>query len=149
MKPHITWILIVDGERARLLQNLGPGKGLSRAINGEFFYDTRATRDLGTDKPGRSFESASAARHAYEPKVDWHRAEKQVLCKEMAKIVNQGALEKSYERLVLIAPPQILGDLRQMLDDHAKSKIIGEMDKDLTHIPDKEIPKHLENIILL
>ena len=28
MKPTRTWILIADGARARILENLGPGKGV-------------------------------------------------------------------------------------------------------------------------
>jgi protein required for attachment to host cells len=149
MKPHITWILVADGERARVLQNLGPGKGLSAAMNGEFFQNLSPSRALGTDRPGRAFESASVARHAYEPRTDFHRAQKQTLCKQMAEMLNRGAREKSYERLVLVVPPQILGELRQFLDDHAKNRIIGEVKKDFTHLAIHDLPKHLDGVVVL
>ncbi len=33
MKPIITWIVIADGAHARVLENAGPGKGLSSLDN--------------------------------------------------------------------------------------------------------------------
>lgn len=148
MKPHITWILIVDGERGRILQNEGPGKGLA-LLDGGHFHNLPPARDLRSDKPGRAFESGNAARHAYSPRMDLHRAEKLVLCKEMAKILNKASMNKKYERLVLVAPPQMLGDLRHCLEDHVKEKIIGEVTKDLTRMADHDIADHLGDVVAL
>jgi protein required for attachment to host cells len=39
MKKRVTWIIVADGSRARVLANDGPGKGLRPAITGEFHHD--------------------------------------------------------------------------------------------------------------
>ena len=39
MKKKVTWIIVADGSRARVLANDGPGKGLRPAIAGEFHHD--------------------------------------------------------------------------------------------------------------
>ena len=59
MKPITTWILIADGEHARFLLNKGPGKGLEDAPIADVEVDIPPSRELVTDKPGRSFDRAS------------------------------------------------------------------------------------------
>jgi protein required for attachment to host cells len=68
------------------------------------------------------------------PRVDWHRFEKTRFAQEMAGILEKAALGDSMDRLVLVAPPQVLGDLRQALGSHGKSKLAGEVNKDLTNL---------------
>ena len=48
MKKKVTWIIVADGSRARVLANDGPGKGLRPAIAGEFHHDAPPTHLLGT-----------------------------------------------------------------------------------------------------
>jgi protein required for attachment to host cells len=45
--------------------------------------------------------------------------------------------------IVVIAPPRVLGELRQELSAKAKGKVKGELDKDLTRHPLPEIEKAL------
>jgi hypothetical protein len=70
MKPTRTWILIADGARARVVENLGPGKGVSEVAGMEFSQPAERNRDIMSDRPGRSFESADNARHGMEPPSD-------------------------------------------------------------------------------
>lgn len=149
MKPHVTWILVADAEKARIWVNLGPGKGLELHSKGDFSQETHKAEKIGSDKPGRAFESASTARHAYQPKIDLHRAEKRNFSKGVVDILNRGALEKSFERLILVAPPQLLGDIRQFLNEHAKARIVGELAKDLTHIPVRDLPGYIDRIVVV
>jgi NhaA family Na+:H+ antiporter len=50
---------------------------------------------------------------------------------------------KSFDKLVLIAPPKMLGDLRAQLDKSVLPHIIGSLSKDLTHLSAGEIMIHL------
>ena len=38
MQKKVTWILVADGARARVLMNDGIGKGLQAAVNGEMVH---------------------------------------------------------------------------------------------------------------
>ena len=141
MKPTITWILIADGAHARLLANRGPGKGVEQleAING----DHRPDSELVRDGLGRSFESVGDTRHAIEPKIDPHRELKRDFAKHLAMVLAQGLADKSYDRLVLVAPPSALGDLRAALSEPVKHAVYAELDKDLVRTPTAELAQHL------
>jgi protein required for attachment to host cells len=143
MKKKVTWILVADGARARILKNEGPGKGLQPAVDEEFHHELPRTHEMGTERPGRVHESANAARHAMENPVDWHRFEKEKFAKEMAKILDKAGAGGAFDRLVLVAPPKTLGDLRGALAAATRKKVTGELDKDLTQITLGELPEHL------
>lgn len=141
-----TWILIADGAKARLLERLGSKPALTPASHKCFIEaeSREPSRDLGADRPGRVHESADVMRHAMEPRVDWHRYAKEQFAKSVAESLEKAALKKKYDALVLVAPPQALGDLRASLGQHATALLAGEVAKDLTNVPDHEILAHLE-----
>lgn len=148
-KRITTWILVADGARARILANEGPGKGLAPVVDKEFPTSRTPTREIGADRPGRTFESADGARHAMEPRVDWHRFEKGQFARKMADIVERAAGRQAFDRLVLVAPPQTLGDLRTALGRQARERLAGELNKDLTQVPIHDLPAHLDAVIRL
>jgi len=149
MQKKVTWILVADGARARVLRNEGVGKGLQSALNGEMVHDLPPTRELGTDRPGRAQQRGTGSRHAIQPHVDWHRFEKEKFSKEMASLIDSAAERGAFHRLVLIAPPRTLGDLRAALGQKARSLVLAEIDKDLTHVTIQELPDHLTRVVAL
>ena len=142
------WIIVADGTRARILANEGPGSGLRDISNMDFVSDNRKSRDIVSDRPGRS-EGGTRDRHAIEPRVDSHQYEKQRFAKEMAKRINDACLRGEFDSLILVAPPQTLGELRNALDKSALSKVSVELDKDLTKVAIHDLPKHFEGVIRL
>ena len=50
-------------------------------------------------------------------------------------------------RVSLVAAPKTLGDLRELLPATVKKKISAEIDKDLTNLPERDLPKHLEGVL--
>ncbi|MDX1483018.1 MAG: host attachment protein [Alphaproteobacteria bacterium] len=148
VKPT-TWIVICDGARGRVLVNRGKGTGLNEISNSEDEDARTPTRDLGADRPGRTYDSGGRGRHAMVPPVDWHRFEKEQFAKSMAEIVNSAALENRFDRVVLVAPPRVLGDLRQALKPQVKEKLAGEIGKDLTQVAVHDLGEHLGDLVRL
>jgi protein required for attachment to host cells len=147
-QKHTTWVVVADGARARILANEGPGSGLVPVFARE--QDLPKTRELGADRPGRSFSSMqSGTRSAMEPRVDWHQFEKQKFARSMAKLLDDARTKQAFDRLVLVAPPTTLGELRATLDKHTQALIAGEVAKDLTRHAVDEIPSHLDGVIRL
>lgn len=144
-----TWILIADGARARLLVNEGPGKGIRPLEARENPHMHDRTRDLGTERPGRVVESVGGARHGMEPRVDWHTWEKHLFAKSLADSLNAAAAAGKFDRLVLVAPPQSLGELRAALNKKAKEKVHAEINKDLTHLPDRDLAAPLGEVMAI
>ncbi len=147
MKAKTTWVLIADGARARLLQTTGWEHGLEPASSVDFIADHRPTREIGAERPGRVHESADSTRHAMAPRVDWHQFEKHLFAKEMAAMLNMARARGEFDRLVLVAPPATLGDLRKELDKPTAALVFAELDKDLTHVAVHDLKGHLEKIM--
>lgn len=142
-----TWVLVADGARARMLLAKGRGQGLEPVAEAEWRPSREPTRELGTDKPGRAFESASPGlRHAMEPKVAWQRFEKARFAREVAEMLAEAARREAFDAIVIVAPPQALGDLRAILDAAVAARITAEIPKDLTNVPLHDLPRHLAEV---
>lgn len=149
MKPTTTWILIADGAHARLFANHGPGKGIEAVEGGVINGDHRPDDELVRASAGRTFESVGETRHAIAPKTDPHRELKRTFAEHLAELMDRKFAAKAFDRLVIVAPPKALGDLRAALSDHLKPHIYAELDKDLVKTPTAELPEHLGAVMAI
>lgn len=136
MKPTVTWVLVADGKRGQLYRNDGPEHGLERVPDGSFESDLPPTHAGAaiSERPGRVQESASSSRHGVEPRVDLRRALKTAFAATLAEKLDAALARGACQRLVLVAPPRILGDLREHLSPRGRAAVAGEINKDLTHL---------------
>ncbi len=142
-KTEKTWILLADGEHARVVVPT-PERQFRTITSIDSATAHHRSSDLGTDRPGRSFESASPTRHAIAPKTDPHRAAKEDFVHALAEQMNDAAAEGQYDRLVLVAPAHALHGLHDALDGLAASRLGGVLAKDLVKVPDGDLGGHLE-----
>jgi len=147
MKPTRTWVLIADGARARVLENDGPGRGLTSVEEHVFASDHSATHDLVSDREGRSFSSHGHGRSAYEAHTDPHRELKCKFAQLLAKVLARGLEHGSYDRLIMVASPVTLGDLRAAISTPVRAKVAGEVAQDLTKLPNAEVAEHLKHVL--
>jgi len=147
MKPVRTWILIADGARARVVLNDGPGHGLRDIDALQFEADTPPARDIMADRPGRTFDSGGDGRHAMEPASDPARARKRAFLDEVASVIDAKLSRKAFDRLIVVAPPAALGDLRASLSAQVKKTVTAEIDKDLTKIKTRDLDSHLKDVL--
>lgn len=149
MKSVRSWIVVADGAHARILENNGPGKGLTPLTAEEANRKPKPSREIDADRPGRSHDRMGPGRHAMEPPSDAHRTEKRRFAENLAQRLNTAILQKRYDRLILVAPAKTLGDLRQALSKEAAACVQGELAKDLTPIADRDLAAHLNDVIAL
>jgi protein required for attachment to host cells len=147
MKPVRTWVLVADGSRARVLENLGPGKGLHQVPATDEAWQLPANRDILADRPGRSHESHGNARHAIEPRSDPHRDLKRAFAVHLIGELEQRHAAHHFDRLVLVAPPEMLGNLRAGMPKKLAAIVSGELNQDLTHVATNEIGSHLAKVL--
>lgn len=137
------WVLVGDGRRALFLVNHGDPDLLDLRVL-SFREDVNPpTREQGSDAPGRAFPAAGSGSRSSVENTDWHELEKEHFAASVAKTINAAAESGELSEIVIVAPPRVLGDLRHELSPKAKSKVKGELDKDLTHHPVPEIEKAL------
>ena len=149
MKPTRTWILVADGGGARILEALGKGHGLHEISGSESRVENAPSHELGRDRPGRVHESVGATRHAIEPRRDPHKALETLFADQLATMLGKYAAAAAFDRLVIVAPPAMLGDLRKVMPPEVRKTIIAEIDKDLTKVPNVEISTHIADVVAL
>ena len=148
-KKLTTWIVLADGARARILENTGPGTGLVELEEWESAKARKPTHELGTERPGRGHESATAGRHAITPHADWQEMEKVNFTNELAQYLKRHGDAGKFDQLILAAPPRALGELRKSIDSATAERVKSEINKDLTKTPIIEVGSHLRDAIHL
>lgn len=137
-----TWIMVADAARAQLFQSEGAREPIEPIECLENPNAHLRDQDLVSDKPGRSIESVGGSRHA-EDRLDHHRADKAAFARRIAEYVERGAADGKFDKLVLVAPPQMLGDLRSALGEQSQARVIHEIAKDLTKLPTAKLQEQL------
>ncbi len=134
--------LIADGEHARFV-----GADADNVLRTERSFDSArahlASHDLGSDRPGRSFESATPGSHGVAPRHDPHQLEKAKFAHFVAGELAIHAGEAAFDRLVLVAPSHCLREIEDALDPRTAVMVIGRLAKDLVKTPDHELSPHL------
>jgi protein required for attachment to host cells len=138
---HGDWVFVGDGRKALLLRNEGDPDLLDLRRIEVLEDDNPPSREQGTEKPGRTTMQVGP-RSAIEA-TDWHAVEEERFAAAVAERLNRAAEENRFEHIVIAAPPRILGELRREYSKKLQSRILAEIDKDLTHHTFPEIAKVL------
>lgn len=141
--PHDAVVFIGDGRKALFLRNAGDERFLDLRTERVFADDNPPSRAQGTDKPGRAFASAATTRRSGMQETDWHVLEEHRFVKRVAEALQALVRNRNVPAILIAAPPRALADLRRTLAAAVKTKIVAEVDKDLTNLPLDAIEKHL------
>ncbi|MGE0667044.1 MAG: host attachment protein [Sphingomonadales bacterium] len=141
-----SWIAVADSAKARIYSTTGQGLKLKLVNELDSEAARRLTQDLVTDKPGRSFSSASPRRAGMEPHSDPQDVEKHKFVKDLVGYLDAAALRGKFDELFLVAAPRTLGEIRKLSNGHITSRLKAELGKDLTNVPEPELPKHLATL---
>ncbi|WP_072392333.1 host attachment protein [Hyphomicrobium sp. CS1GBMeth3] len=143
MKSKKTWVLVADAGHARVLEQSSQKSGLAVVEGLDIEHPIAKSSDMVRDALPRTFDSVGPGRHAIAPKSDPHRAEKKNFAKELALTLDAGLAKKAYDDLIIVAPPQMIGDLRPLLSDAVRSRLTRELRLDLADAPLTEIARRL------
>ncbi len=139
---HDAWVVVADGEKALFLRNEGDATYPNLQVVRTMHEENPPTREQGTDRPGRNVDGTTPHRSAMED-ADWHRIEKERFASDIADRLYKMAHRGTFERLVLVAPPLVLGELRKEMHKEVEERVIGEIAKTLTNHPIDQIEKAL------
>ncbi len=131
MGKHL--VLVADGSTARIMEK----DGLKLEQIGQVYErGTKDNFDMGAAKPGR-IKKVMSGTHSFAPHTDVHRNEKEHFVRKISNHLNNGLSDM--DSLVLVAPPQTLGELRKYLSHNVLSKVAHEVAKDLTKLKAGEL----------
>jgi protein required for attachment to host cells len=130
--PHDALVLVGDGARAVFFRNNGTPLHPELAVENMFEQDNPPTREQGTDKPTRG---VSGAPRGNIEQTDWHQLNEDRFASEIADKLYQLAHTNRLGRLVIVAPPKVLGTLRQSLHKEVLEHIEAEVPKEFASMP--------------
>lgn len=138
-----TWILLAHRAGARVLEHLGPGKGLQPVEEIPHPAGRLKNQDFDADKPGRAFDSHGTGRHAMEREHSPVEQAAMAFARQLADHLDRARATGRYERLVLVAEPRFLGWLREALRPETAQRVIASVDKDLAENDPRTLAERL------
>ncbi len=144
VKKIINWIVVGDGGGYRIYSCLRLGGPLALVAEAANPLADKRTSEIGSDRPGRSQASPGQGRHALQNKVDWHTEAEKEFAKALGVLLSGRYREKDFERLLLIAPAKILGEIRAHLPLKELAKDLRQLTKDLTHLKVHQLKDYLK-----
>ncbi len=139
----LAWVLVANQSQARVFEaekRAGKLHELEALIHPESRLNGR---DLISDAPGRAFDSGALGRHAMGNASQLHRLNGQRFAREIAHTLERGRVEGRYEKLYIVAEPQMVGSLREALKPPTRAIIAGETGKNLVSCEVDEIRAQL------
>lgn len=143
-KSNEIWILTADRRRARIFS---AEKAHSQQITEiqSFFQPDSAfqDRELVEPKPGRTTDRAGEGRHAMEPRTSEREKSASRFVKDVIGKIEKAHHNGRFSKLVLVASPDVLGEIRANLSNNLKHDVTFELDKELTGLRPDELRQHL------
>ncbi|MCE7886702.1 MAG: host attachment protein [Alphaproteobacteria bacterium PRO2] len=143
-KAPIVWIVVADQEIAHIYKKSGSHLELIYEANPVIRERRKGIPD---DSMGRVTSLHGSNRHKLQPRLQPGRHDAINFAQDLSQWLKEAAETESYDRLVLIAAPRTLGDLRPRLHKTVQNRIVAEIDKELTKMKGKELHRQLKKIV--
>lgn len=129
--PHDAVVLVCDGEKAMFLRNEGNETRLNLVVDSIVLGLEALPMRAESDRANRRVDALGPKKSAFN-EVEWYRLDKDRFAKDIASMLYRSAHAGSFEKLVIVAPPRTLGEIRAELHQEVRQRLVAEIDKDLT-----------------
>ena len=149
--PEDHLILVCSPSKAVFLKNAGHVAQPDLQVDAHSEFDWDKDQMMNSDRPGRRFDGGAAAvaggaRSAMElPDLEAKHAEESA--ERIIETLTHRHQRSAFSGLHIVAPPAFLGVLRQKMTPELRSKVLGEVAKDLVEMPIADIQKSLLKIM--
>jgi protein required for attachment to host cells len=127
--PKDALVVVADGGGARVFTNLGDERALSLHQ-----FDMLELMNMDDDGPAGRMPGESRGEQIDEA----------TFAKQLAQGLNDAALKRRFEHLVLVADPITLGRMRPLLHKETVQRMVAEVGKTLTNAPLETIERALQ-----
>ena len=136
--PHNALVLVADGRKMLFFRNTGDENQMDLRTEAHDEREDRSNREIKTDAPGSTAQSAGYGRSTME-ETDFHQQEEDRWAKEAAEELKRRALRNDYDALAIIAPPKALGDIKKCLHKEVEKRVICTVNKEMSGRPIPDI----------
>lgn len=141
-----TWVLVANASKASLYVNQGPHKGLELVKEFQHIASREKSLDMTSDRPGH-YQTDGGAHGAFSQPTDPKQHEEDKFAAQLAHELETGRTSNSYARLILVASDPFMGKLNKQLPAHVRTLTTDTIEKDYTHLTERELASHLESIL--
>ncbi|CRL09788.1 host attachment family protein [Phaeobacter italicus] len=131
---HGSYVLVADSEKALLLENMTDAQNPNLEVRKKEEQDNPSDIEQSANRPGRMHDGGVGQRSALDD-TDWHELAKERFADDIAELLYARAHKGKLGPIVLVAAPQVLGDLRDKLHKEVQDLVIAEIPKNLTNHP--------------
>ena len=135
-----TLVVVTDSEKALFLRNLTDHEDPNLEVTDKDEHENPSDEEQSANRPGRMQDTGVQQRSAMDD-TDWHELAKERFAADLAEKLYQQAHKGEFDRLILVAAPSVLGDIRSELHQEVADKVVAEIDKNLANHPVNEIEK--------
>lgn len=140
--PHDALVFVGDGTRAVFFRNRGTIQKPDLAVETVLQQENPPTREQGTDRPGRVYARIGPTRSAVQD-TDWHRLAEERFAVETADALYRLAHANHFQRLIVVAPPKVLGTLRKAFHKEVQNRLEAEVPKEVASYSLRDIRNEL------
>ena len=139
------WLLVAHKSGAQIFEKRGRDLSLLREIPHD--EGRLQDRELGAGGPGRDVERQGKGRHALgRERQRAIESENMRFIRQLAGLLEDGRVHNRFSKLVLVAEPRFLGEMRAALTPETGALISTTQGKDLAWMDTQAIKEYLQDI---
>ncbi len=139
-----TWVVVADGTKFLILENITDAKDPNLRVLRKREEDNPPDREHKTDRPGRGHDNGPGQKSGMD-ETDFHEQQKDRFAESLADLLYRHAHNGTFDKLILVAAPEVLGVLRASVHKEVSDRIVAEIPKTLTNHPLREIETIVTN----
>jgi protein required for attachment to host cells len=136
--PNNALVLVADGRKMLLFRNHGDENQIDLRTESHDARKDRKDREIKTDAPGTTKQSAGYGRSTYE-EPDFQQQEEDRWIKDAADELKTRVLRGDFDALAIVAPPKALGVLKKCLHKEVERRIVCTVNKEMSGRPIPDI----------
>jgi protein required for attachment to host cells len=138
-----TMIVVADSSRARIFTADSAHSPLNEIESMAHPEGRMHEQNMVSDMPGKDSGKGGDGDHAYQEKIEPKKQEMIEFAKRIADYLDGARNANKLDKLLIVAAPAFLGELRTHLSAETSKKIAFELDKNLAHHDEEDIRQHL------
>jgi protein required for attachment to host cells len=136
--PHDALVLVADGRKMLFFRNHGDESQIDLRTEAHDARKDRKDREIKTDAPGTTKQSAGYGRSTYE-EPDFQQQEEDRWIKDAADELKARVLRNDFDAVAIVAPPKALGVLKKCLHKEVERRIVCTVNKEMSGRPIPDI----------
>ena len=136
-------IVVADSARARIFTADSAHSPLNEIETMAHPEGRMHEQDMVSDLPGKDSGKGGGGDHSFQETIEPKEQEMIMFAKRVADYLEDTRKANKLDKLILVAAPAFLGELRTHLSNETSEKIVFELDKNIAHHSVEDIRKHL------